>query len=263
MEDNLKIYRSLEEVPQEAQKKITGGRLVGMTDIKPMWRIEKLTEVFGAVGLGWYSVIKNKEIIEGANGVKIAVVDINLFVNYKIPYGLEEDLWSEPIEGTGGSTFIAKEKDGLYTSDECFKMAYTDALSVACKSLGMGAKVYWGDSKYDTKKKITTEEEAKKYKLTFGKFNGQTLEEVAEQNEWYIESYLLANGDETIKSALKLMGYEEKTEEDIKSMPIQETQKSRIRDEVDRETIKLFIQSVGKEKLSDLTYEEANKLLGD
>ena len=263
MEDNLKIYKSLEEVPQEAQKKITGGRLVGMTDIKPMWRIEKLTEVFGAVGLGWYSVIKNKEIIEGANGVKIAVVDINLFVNYKIPYGLEEDLWSEPIEGTGGSTFIAKEKDGLYTSDECFKMAYTDALSVACKSLGMGAKVYWGDSKYDTKKKITTEEEAKKYKLTFGKFNGQTLEEVAEQNEWYIESYLLANGDETIKSALKLMGYEEKTEEDIKNMPIQETQKSRIRDEVDRETIKLFIQSVGKEKLSDLTYEEANKLLGD
>lgn len=263
MEDNLKIYRSLEEVPQEAQKKITGGRLVGMTDIKPMWRIEKLTEVFGAVGLGWYSVIKNKEIIEGANGVKIAVVDINLFVNYKMPYGLEEDLWSEPIEGTGGSTFIAKEKDGLYTSDECFKMAYTDALSVACKSLGMGAKVYWGDSKYDTKKKITTEEEAKKYKLTFGKFNGQTLEEVAEQNEWYIESYLLANGDETIKSALKLMGYEEKTEEDIKNMPIQETQKSRIRDEVDRETIKLFIQSVGKEKLSDLTYEEANKLLRD
>ena len=263
MEDNLKIYKSLEEVPQEAQKKITGGRLVGMTDIKPMWRIEKLTEVFGAVGLGWYSVIKNKEIIEGANGVKIAVVDINLFVNYKIPYGLEEDLWSEPIEGTGGSTFIAKEKDGLYTSDECFKMAYTDALSVACKSLGMGAKVYWGDSKYDTKKKITTEEEAKKYKLTFGKFNGQTLEEVAEQNEWYIESYLLANGDDTIKSALKLMGYEEETEEDIKNMPIQETQKSRIRDEVDRETIKLFIQSVGKEKLSDLTYEEANKLLGD
>ena len=263
MEDNLKIYKQLEEVPQEAQKKITGGRLVGMTDIKPMWRIEKLTEVFGAVGLGWYSVIKNKEIIEGANGVKIAIVDINLFVNYKIPYGLKEDLWSEAIEGTGGSTFIAKEKDGLYTSDECFKMAYTDALSVACKSLGMGAKVYWGDSKYDTTKKITTEKEALEYKLTFGKFKGKTLKEVSEENEWYIESYLLANGDETIKSALKLMGYEEKTEEDIKNMPIQETQKSRIKDEVDKETIKLFIQSVGKEKLSDLTYEEANKLLGD
>ena len=47
MEDNLKIYNMIKKVPDEAQKKITGGRLSGMTDIKPMWRIEKLTEVFG------------------------------------------------------------------------------------------------------------------------------------------------------------------------------------------------------------------------
>lgn len=151
MEDNLKIYNFIKSVPEEAQKQITGGRLKGMTDIKPMWRIEKLTEVFGVCGLGWYTATKNKEIIDGANGEKIAVVDINLFVNYKNPFGLDEDLWSEPIEGTGGSSFIANEKNGLYTSDECFKMAYTDALSVACKSLGMGAEIYWGDSKYQNK----------------------------------------------------------------------------------------------------------------
>ena len=42
--------------------------------------------------------------------------DINLFVNYKVPYNLEKDLWSEPIIGTGGSQFIAKEKNGLYTA---------------------------------------------------------------------------------------------------------------------------------------------------
>lgn len=148
MDDNLKIYNMIKAVPDEAQKRITGGRLSGMTDIKPMWRIEKLTEVFGVCGLGWYTTTRNKEIIDGANGEKIAVVDINLFVNYKKPFGLDEDLWSEPIEGTGGSSFIANERNGLYTSDECFKMAYTDALSVACKSLGMGAEIYWGDSKY-------------------------------------------------------------------------------------------------------------------
>ena len=212
--ENLKIYDMLKEVPKEAQKKITGGRLVGMTDIKPMWRIQKLTETFGPVGLGWYTETTKKEIIEGANGEKIATVDILLYVNYKVPYELEEDLWSKPIEGSGGSSFIAKEQKGLYTSDECFKMAYTDALSVACKGLGMGADVYWGDSKYDTSKKITTEEEAKNYKLTFGKFNGKTLQEVAEENEWYITSYLLANGDETILTALKLMGYEVLSEEE-------------------------------------------------
>ena len=140
--ENMEVYNKVKSVPEEAKKKITGGRLSGMTDIKPMWRIEKLTEVFGMCGIGWKAPITNKEIIEGANGEKIAIVDIDLYVKV-------DGEWSEAIQGTGGSSFIAKERNGLYTSDECFKMAYTDALSVACKSLGMGAEVYWGDSKYN------------------------------------------------------------------------------------------------------------------
>lgn len=139
--DKMEIYNQVREVPKEAQKPIGAGRLKGMTDIKPQWRIEKLTEIFGPCGFGWKTVIKNKEIIEGANEEKIAIVDIDLFVKIN-------DEWSEAIEGTGGSSFVAKESKGLYTSDECFKMAYTDALSVACKALGVGANVYWGDSKY-------------------------------------------------------------------------------------------------------------------
>ena len=63
--ENLEIYEKIKEVPKEARKKITGGRLVGMTDIKPMWRIEKLTEIFGPVGLGWYAPVIKREIIEG------------------------------------------------------------------------------------------------------------------------------------------------------------------------------------------------------
>ena len=51
--------------------------------------------------------------------------------------------WSEAIQGIGGSSFVTNEKNGLYTSDECFKMALTDAISVACKALGIGADVYW------------------------------------------------------------------------------------------------------------------------
>lgn len=47
--------------------------------------------------------------------------------------------WSDGIPGTGGSSFIAKERNGLYTSDECYKMALTDAIGVAAKALGMGA----------------------------------------------------------------------------------------------------------------------------
>ncbi len=196
--ERKKIYEQVRSVPKEAQKKITGGRLNGMTDIKPMWRIEKLTEVFGPCGFGWKAPIKNKEIIEGANGEKIAIVDIDLYVCY-------EGKWSEPIEGTGGSSFIAKEKNGYYTSDECFKMAYTDAISVACKSLGMGADIYWGDSKYSTKE-ITTKEEALKYEITFGKHEGKTLGQLFEEGDKGYINWLFNNAkDETIKQCISLI----------------------------------------------------------
>ena len=143
--ENMEIYTRVMETPQTALKSISAGRLKGMSDINPMYRIQKLTETFGPCGFGWKYTITNKEIMDGANGEKIAIVDIDLYVKWNSE-------WSEAIPGTGGSSFIANERNGAYTSDECYKMALTDALSVACKALGIGADVYWaaGHTKYDT-----------------------------------------------------------------------------------------------------------------
>lgn len=150
--NNMEIYAAFAAVPKEAQKPIAAGRLKGMTDINPMWRIYMLTEAFGMCGVGWKYTITDKRVVEGANGVVCAFVDIDLFVKV-------DGAWSDAIQGTGGSTFVAQEKSGLYTSDECFKMALTDAISVACKSLGMGADVYWaqGRTKYDATPKTPRE----------------------------------------------------------------------------------------------------------
>ena len=149
--ENLAIYNSVANVPDNAKKTITAGRIKGMTDINPMWRIKTLTEQFGVCGFGWKYVIKDKQIIQGADGVVCAFVDIDLFVKIN-------DQWSEAIQGTGGSQLVSVERNGKYTNDECFKMALTDALSVACKCLGIGANVYWagGGSKYDTTPKDDT-----------------------------------------------------------------------------------------------------------
>lgn len=143
--ENLEIYEKVREVPDNAKKPIQAGRLKGMTDINPIWRIKALTETFGPCGIGWKYIIKSQRLEHGANGEIAAFVDIDLY--YKVG-----DIWSEPIPGVGGASFVAKERNGMYTSDECFKMALTDALSVACKSLGVGADVYWaaGRSKYPT-----------------------------------------------------------------------------------------------------------------
>ena len=136
MSENMRIYNQVRAVPQEAKREITAGRLKGKTDINPMWRIKALTEQFGICGIGWKYVITDKRLEAGADGEMSAFVDIDLFIKV----GGE---WSEAVPGTGGSAFVAKERNGLYTSDECFKMALTDAISVACKALSFGADVYW------------------------------------------------------------------------------------------------------------------------
>lgn len=134
--NNLEIYEKCRAVPPEALKTIVGGRLKGMTDINPMWRIKKLTELFGPVGIGWWYVPKRFWAEPGANGEVIAFSEIELF------YILDGKV-SQPIPGIGGSKLISKETSGLFTNDECYKMATTDALSVACKALGIGADIYW------------------------------------------------------------------------------------------------------------------------
>ena len=142
--DNLTIYNEVRSVPDSAKRRIEAGRLKGKTDINPMWRIKALTEKFGPCGFGWKYVITDKRLEQCANGEIAAFLDIDLFVR-------ADGVWSDAIPGTGGSAFVAKEKNGPYTSDECFKMALTDAISVACKALGFGADVYWDadKSKYD------------------------------------------------------------------------------------------------------------------
>lgn len=136
--DNLELYNSVREVPQDAQKPISAGRLKGFTDINPMWRIKCLTERFGPCGFGWYYKTVEKWT-ETVGDEVCAFVAIELYVKY-------EDEWSKPISGTGGSKLATKERSGIYVSDECYKMAATDALSVACKNLGIGADIYWKES---------------------------------------------------------------------------------------------------------------------
>lgn len=133
--ENMTIYDACRSVPESAKRAITAGRLKGKTDINPMWRIKLLTEKFGPCGIGWYYKPIRKWLETCGNEVA-AFVDIELYVKI-------DGEWSMPIAGTGGSMFAAKQKESIYVSDECYKMATTDAISVACKQLGFGADVYW------------------------------------------------------------------------------------------------------------------------
>ena len=145
--DNLRFYEQLRKVPQEALKPIMAGRLKGKSDINPVWRIQAMTNAFGACGIGWkYEITKQWQETYGQE-VK-AFTNINLYIKV-------DGEWSEPIPGTGGATLVEMSKSGAYVNDEGFKMSLTDALSVSMKSLGVAADVYFASdankSLYDTK----------------------------------------------------------------------------------------------------------------
>lgn len=147
-QDNLRYYEMLRKVPQEALKTIGAGRLKGMSDINPVFRIKTMTEAFGPCGIGWkYEITKQWQEIFGQE-VK-SFTNINLYIKV-------DGEWSDAIPGTGGATLVEINSKGYaYVNDEGHKMSLTDALSVAMKSLGVAADVYYAkdvknfDTKYD------------------------------------------------------------------------------------------------------------------
>lgn len=142
---NLTLYEKFRSVPQTAQKPIEGGKLNGFTDINPMWRIKMLTEEFGECGFGWYyeEVERWKE---SAADETVCFMKIHLYIR-------RDQEWSRPIVGIGGSKLatLVRNRSQIDLNDEAYKMALTDAISIACKALGMGADIYYEKdrTKYD------------------------------------------------------------------------------------------------------------------
>lgn len=202
--ENMELYNRFRKVPDEAKKPITAGRLKGKTDINPMWRMKMLTEAFGPCGFGWTLKIVRTWIEESETArytdeitrysEKTANVEIELRVNV-------DGKWSEPIPGIGGAMFVEMESKGVHVDDECYKKAFTDAISVACKALGIAADVYFDrdpDSKYPTQTQqyephtaqrtipVMTYEMALHYVMPNGKHQGKTMAEIFKTDISYI-----------------------------------------------------------------------------
>lgn len=182
MNQNTHLFEQFRETPAEARKQITGGRLKGFTDINPMWRFKRLTEVFGPCGIGWKYEIVSQRIQPGHGNEVAAFVDILLYYKHN-------GEWSAGIPGIGGSSFVAVEKNGAHTSDECFKMALTDAIGTACKALGMSADIFFEKdrTKYNTGTNSDPVEDAAALVIHLDPYAGQTLGEIWKKDIGFIK----------------------------------------------------------------------------
>jgi hypothetical protein len=146
MSEHMKYWNKMKTVPKERLKTIGAGRLKGKSDINPQWRYEILTEVFGVCGIGWKFTIDKQWIERYDNGEIASFANVSLYIKV-------DGEWSDPIPANGGSMFVANERNGPYVSDECYKMAITDALGTAAKMIGVASDIYQGiiDTKYAEK----------------------------------------------------------------------------------------------------------------
>lgn len=141
MTENLERWNRVKQPPTSALKPIKAGKLKGMSDISPQWRLQAMTEEYGEIGHGWYYVVEKTWTVPGANDELMYFVQVNLYTK-------DESAttgWSAPIAGQGGSKLINNYGEkGLQNNDEALKMAVTDALGVAMKQLGFAADIYLG-----------------------------------------------------------------------------------------------------------------------
>ncbi|MCD8068495.1 MAG: hypothetical protein LUE87_06370 [Lachnospiraceae bacterium] len=212
MMEKMGIYNRSREVPKEAQRPIQAGRTKGFTDINPMWRIQRLTEEFGPCGVGW-KVEQTARWTETVGDEVAAFVEINLYVKV-------DGEWSDPIFGTGGSRLATKERSGVYVSDECYKMALTDAISVSCKMLGIGADIYWAEGR--TKYSALAEEENKGK----GKGNKAGTAKQMDPNAPAPEEMLIALSSEAERTGMLLDNYlAKKNIDDIRKVTVEHCQR--------------------------------------
>ncbi len=141
----MDIWNKLnEQIPSEFLTKFTKGRFCG-TDIKPMARIQRLTESFGPCGKGWGINFKERWVDQWP-GLQAACCYIRLSIWYKIG-----DEMFETSDQIGGTTVTE-------SPDECWKSAHTDAMGKCASMIGLGAYIYLGqaDGKYARPDEVAT-----------------------------------------------------------------------------------------------------------
>lgn len=148
-ERNLSLWENVEKTDPHYTKPFSRGGGFRGTATNATYLAKKATETFGPMGIGWGLDILDEDLMEGApldaqgNLEKIHKVRVKLW--YKL--GGER---GEVIQ-FGQTTFVGRNRNGLFTDEEAPKKSLTDAMSKCLSLLGFSADIYLGrfdDNKY-------------------------------------------------------------------------------------------------------------------
>lgn len=128
----------------KAVKPITGKQYSGNSP-KPYWLIERATEVFGPVGIGWGCTVKSErfERLSETDVLHVAVVSV---------WYVWDGKRSETFDQMGGTKAAYKTAKGsLMVDEDAGKKSVTDGMVKCLSMIGFAGDIFsgrWDDSKY-------------------------------------------------------------------------------------------------------------------
>lgn len=141
--DHLALWKSVERTPLEFTKPISGKAYTGNSP-SPYYLVQKATETFGPIGIGWGFTILEERVENGAGNERLSIARVRVW--YK--WGGERG----EVEHIGGTPLCGTRKNGqFYTDEDAPKKSVTDALIKALSLIGFAGDIFIGrydDSKY-------------------------------------------------------------------------------------------------------------------
>jgi len=141
---NKELWERVCITDPKAVKPITGKQYQGNSP-KPYWLIERMTEEFGPVGVGWGVIVKSErfERLGEFDVLHVAVVSV---------WYLHEGKRTETFDQMGGTKAAYKTQKGVLMVDEdAGKKSVTDGMVKCISMIGFAGDIFsgrWDDSKY-------------------------------------------------------------------------------------------------------------------
>lgn len=142
--DNKALWNSAFVTDPRAVKKITGKSYQGDSP-KPYWVIERATELFGPIGIGWGVTVKSErfERMGEDDVLHVAVVSV---------WYVWEGKRTETFDQMGGTKAAYRANSGkLMVDEDAGKKSVTDGMVKCLSMTGLVGDIFsgqWGDSKY-------------------------------------------------------------------------------------------------------------------
>jgi hypothetical protein len=144
MSTNKDLWKRVAKTDPHAVKPITGKQYQGNSP-KPYWLIERATEEFGPVGIGWGVVVKSErfERLGEFDVLHVAVVSV---------WYVKDGVRSETFDQMGGTKAAYKTAKGtLMVDEDAGKKSVTDGMVKCLSMIGFAGDIFsgrWDDSKY-------------------------------------------------------------------------------------------------------------------